>query len=109
MEEHAETRLAIVGAGPVGLALAIQLGLRGVRNGWGGRDLLDSYEAESRPIAAASAAGLPLEVVDIDHAEAAAIHGRRPVLVRPDGHVAWRGAALPEEATAPIDRGRAAA
>ena len=39
---------------------------------------------------AAAARGVPLTVADIDRAEAAAIYQRRLVLVRPDGHVAWR-------------------
>ena len=39
---------------------------------------------------AAAARGVPLTVAEIDSAEAAAIYERRLVLVRPDGHVAWR-------------------
>jgi 2-polyprenyl-6-methoxyphenol hydroxylase-like FAD-dependent oxidoreductase len=39
---------------------------------------------------AASARGVPLSVVEIDSADAFAAYERRLVLVRPDGHVAWR-------------------
>lgn len=34
---------------------------------------------------------IPLEVVDLDDADVRALYGRKLVLVRPDGHVAWRG------------------
>ena len=62
------------------------------------------------PIAAAAAsAGVPLEVVDIDRPEAADLYGRRLVLVRPDGHVAWRSDMPPDDPAALIDRVRGAA
>ena len=57
---------------------------------------------------AAAARGVPLELVDLDHAGAAALYERTLVLVRPDGHVAWRGDALPEDPAALIDRVRGA-
>ena len=47
-------------------------------------------------------------VDDIDQAEAAAIYARRLVLVRPDGHVAWRADEVPADAGALIDRVRGA-
>ena len=40
--------------------------------------------------AAAAAAGVPLHVVELDAPDIAALYERRLVLVRPDGHVAWR-------------------
>jgi len=52
---------------------------------------------------AASSRGLPLEIVDIDHDEAAAIYEKALILVRPDGHVAWRGEGLPDDPAALID------
>ena len=58
--------------------------------------------------AAANARNVPLDVVDVDVPEAAAIYERRLVLVRPDGHVAWRGDAPPPDSTALIDRVRGA-
>lgn len=54
-------------------------------------------------VAAARAAGLPLEVVDIEHAEAEALYQRRLVLVRPDGTVAWRADAVPADAARVVD------
>jgi FAD binding domain-containing protein/aromatic ring hydroxylase-like protein len=52
---------------------------------------------------AATAAGVPLEVIALDVAEVAAAYQRRLVLVRPDGHVAWRADAEPQDARAVID------
>jgi 2-polyprenyl-6-methoxyphenol hydroxylase-like FAD-dependent oxidoreductase len=40
----------------------------------------------------ASAAGVPLRVVGVDHDDAAGFYGAPLLLVRPDQHVAWRGA-----------------
>jgi 2-polyprenyl-6-methoxyphenol hydroxylase-like FAD-dependent oxidoreductase len=57
---------------------------------------------------AAQARGVPLTVVDLDEPEAAALYERRLVLVRPDGHVAWRGDAIPANAAAVVDRVRGA-
>lgn len=56
----------------------------------------------------ASRLGMPLETVDIDHAEAADIYEQPLVLVRPDGHVSWRGKALPEDLAAFLDHVRGA-
>ena len=55
---------------------------------------------------AAAARGVPLHVQDIRDEAIAAVYERRLVLVRPDGHVAWRGDALPDDADAVIDRVR---
>jgi hypothetical protein len=52
---------------------------------------------------AADAAGVPLQVVALDAPEIAALYQRRLVLVRPDGHVAWRADAEPDDARAVID------
>jgi len=40
---------------------------------------------------------VPLEVVDVDEPHIADLYQRRLVLVRPDGHVAWRGDELPAD------------
>lgn len=40
---------------------------------------------------------MPLRVERITQPEIRAVYQRRWVLVRPDGHVAWRGDALPED------------
>jgi len=58
--------------------------------------------------AAASERGVPLDIVDIDQAEAIAIYEKQLVLVRPDGHIAWRDDVLPGDALSLIDRVRGA-
>jgi hypothetical protein len=58
---------------------------------------------------AAEFAKVPLEVVTLDQREVLDAYQRRLVLVRPDGHVAWRDDAEPEDAEAVIDRVRGAA
>jgi hypothetical protein len=57
----------------------------------------------------ATARQVPLTVHDIRNEEAAALYERRLVLVRPDGHVAWRGDTIPADAAQLIDtvRGQA--
>jgi hypothetical protein len=40
---------------------------------------------------------IPVRVVDLDDDETFALYGKKLVLVRPDGHVAWRGDALPAD------------
>ena len=51
---------------------------------------------------------MPLEVVRIEDAAIAELYERRLVLVRPDGHVAWRGDAAPSDAGEVLDRARGA-
>ena len=53
---------------------------------------------------AAREAGVPLSIFAIDDAAIAALYERRLVLVRPDGQVAWRSDAEPEDAAALIAR-----
>jgi hypothetical protein len=57
-------------------------------------------------VEAAASRGVPLSVVSLEEPEILKIYGCRLVLVRPDGHVAWRGDALPADAQALIDRVR---
>jgi len=52
---------------------------------------------------------VPLQCVGLDEPEAAALYEGKLVLVRPDGHVAWRADAPPVDALAMIDRVRGAA
>lgn len=47
---------------------------------------------------AARAAGVPLRTVLIDEPEIASLYEQPLVLVRPDGHVAWRSKTVPENA-----------
>ena len=49
---------------------------------------------------------VPLTVTAIDDPEIARLYERRLVLVRPDGHVAWRSDAAPADPAAIIDRVR---
>jgi 2-polyprenyl-6-methoxyphenol hydroxylase-like FAD-dependent oxidoreductase len=58
--------------------------------------------------AAARARNMPLDVQRIDDPAIAQLYKRKLVLVRPDGHVAWRGDAPPVDAGAIIDRVRGA-
>ncbi|HWM46051.1 MAG TPA: FAD-dependent monooxygenase [Xanthobacteraceae bacterium] len=59
-------------------------------------------------VAAARSRGIPLDVVAIDRPDIAALYERALVLVRPDGHVAWRGDAPPADVGTLIDRVRGA-
>ena len=53
--------------------------------------------------------GVPLTFKSLDDPAMAALHERRLVLVRPDGHVAWRGNEPPSDPLAVADRVRGAA
>jgi hypothetical protein len=59
-------------------------------------------------VEAAEARGVPLRIVDIVDPSIAALYERKLVLVRPDGHVAWRADACPVDAAALIDQVRGA-
>ena len=58
---------------------------------------------------AARQCGVPLRVETLDDQAIAALYERRLVLVRPDGHVAWRGDDAPAEPLDIIDTVRGAA
>ena len=57
---------------------------------------------------AAAARAMPFVVHHIRQREIAELYGRALVLVRPDGHVAWRGDQVPDDAQALIDTVRGA-
>ncbi|MEK7209859.1 MAG: FAD-dependent monooxygenase [Candidatus Binatota bacterium] len=57
---------------------------------------------------AAERAGVPLEVVILDKPRVRESYERPLVLVRPDGHVAWRGASVPANAADIIEQVRGA-
>ncbi len=52
--------------------------------------------------------GVPLRIERIENTDATALYGRALVLVRPDGHVAWRGDAASDDTIALIDKIRGA-
>jgi len=93
-------------------------------HGWlaDGRSVLDLYgesftllrlgpsAPDAAPLlAAAQARGVPMQAVAIGEANIVALYERRLVLVRPDGHIAWRGDALPADPLALVDQVRGAA
>ena len=60
-------------------------------------------------VQAARSRGVPIDVVECNEARVAQSYRRPLVLVRPDGHVAWRGHALPQDGgVALIERVRGA-
>ena len=56
-----------------------------------------------RLLDAARALGLPLDVAELAEPAIRELYAARRVLVRPDGHVAWRGPAVPADAAALLD------
>ncbi len=64
--------------------------------------------AVDRLQAAASQRGVPLSVVDIDHKGAREVYEKALVLVRPDGHCAWRGDEQPADVLRVMDTVRGA-
>ncbi len=61
--------------------------------------VLLAFNIGDEPLSAAAAkAGLPLTVENIDEPAIREMYGADYVLVRPDGHVAWRGDELPNDA-----------
>ena len=66
--------------------------------------------AQAAPLLeAAKNRNLPLTFTAIAEPHIAALYERKFVLVRPDGHVAWRGDRMPEDAPCVIDVVRGAA
>jgi len=51
----------------------------------------------------AGARNLPLSVVDIDDENTRDIYGCDLVLIRPDGHIAWRGSVIGEDHASLLD------
>jgi hypothetical protein len=51
---------------------------------------------------------MPMAVVAIDKPEIAALYQRKFVLVRPDGHVAWRDDRMPQDPLRLVDLVRGA-
>jgi hypothetical protein len=57
---------------------------------------------------AAALRGMPLETVALHDAEVRRVYEKRLVIVRPDGHVAWRSSELPDDCLGLVDRIRGA-
>ena len=57
---------------------------------------------------AAAAVKMPLQIIDLQGEEVEKLYARRLVLVRPDGQVAWRADALPEDVSTLVDTVRGA-
>jgi 2-polyprenyl-6-methoxyphenol hydroxylase-like FAD-dependent oxidoreductase len=55
-------------------------------------------------LAAAAARAVPLTLFDIDDADIGALYEAKAAIVRPDGHVAWRGDEVPDNAGVLIAR-----
>ncbi|MGJ5042772.1 FAD-dependent oxidoreductase [Bradyrhizobium sp. HKCCYLRH1062] len=55
-------------------------------------------------VAAAARQGVPLTLVDVDRAKAGYDFADSLLVVRPDSHIAWRGAAAPQEPDDLLDR-----
>ncbi len=74
--------------------------------------VLLSFGADARLTAPllnqARSCGVPLRLERIEQPEIAALYQRKLVLVRPDGHVAWRADALPDDVGALLDAVRGA-
>src|SRR6185436_2319962 len=62
----------------------------------------------TRLLEAAKARGVPMRDITLAEPDVAALYETSLVLVRPDGHVAWRGNEGPADAAAIVDRIRGA-
>jgi 2-polyprenyl-6-methoxyphenol hydroxylase-like FAD-dependent oxidoreductase len=70
----------------------------------------DAGPRDAEPLLqAARARGVPLDFVALHEPQVAALYERKLVLVRPDGHVAWRGDRMPDQPDRLIDVVRGAA
>jgi 2-polyprenyl-6-methoxyphenol hydroxylase-like FAD-dependent oxidoreductase len=70
---------------------------------------IGSPAADARALVdAASIRKLPLQVIAIDEPDVVKLYEKKLVLVRPDGHVAWRGDSVPVDALKLIDTVRGA-
>jgi 2-polyprenyl-6-methoxyphenol hydroxylase-like FAD-dependent oxidoreductase len=71
--------------------------------------VLGGMANDAAPLAEAAARRkVPMRVVPLDEPDILALYERRLVLVRPDGHVAWRDDRMPADPLALVDRIRGA-
>ena len=68
----------------------------------------DRSAETARLTEAATKAGMPVSVLDVDAEGAATLFAHKLLLARPDQHVAWRGDSVPDDATALVDQLRGA-
>ena len=73
-----------------------------------GFTLLQLASPENPFAGAAEKNGVPLKSILLEDPELARLYERKLVLVRPDGHVAWRGDRAPSDPAAVLDRARGA-
>ena len=55
-------------------------------------------------LSAANDIGVPISLLDLEHDEICEFYERELTLVGPDGHVTWRGDALPQNTINFLDR-----
>jgi len=55
-------------------------------------------------LAAAQTAGLPLDVLDVQSADAASLYRHKLLICRSDQHIAWRGNSVPEDCAALVEK-----
>jgi 2-polyprenyl-6-methoxyphenol hydroxylase-like FAD-dependent oxidoreductase len=106
MAERNRVPVFIVGGGPVGLALAVALDRFGIRSLVVERSATPTNHPKSRGCWVRLGVPLALKLWPASHEAALEIGcgvGRRgAVLVRPDGHVAWRMAWCPPDPKAEL-------
>jgi len=68
----------------------------------------DRSAETARLAEAATEAGVPVSVLDVDAEGADTLFPYKLLLARPDQHVAWRGDSVPDDATVLVDKLRGA-
>ena len=93
-------RVVDLGCGPGNLTVTL-------RQRWPDATI-EASDSSPEMVDAARRRGVPLAVHAIEDEKAAGLYERKLVLVRPDGHSAWRGDAMPADAMRLIDTVRGA-
>jgi 2-polyprenyl-6-methoxyphenol hydroxylase-like FAD-dependent oxidoreductase len=110
ISENAKASVLVVGAGPVGLTLAMDLAQRGIS-----MTVVETRSAGEPPsvkcnhvsarsmeifrrlgLAQMHASGVPFMIVDVPGDQAQPPGARKLILARTDQHVAWRGDEIPD-------------
>jgi 2-polyprenyl-6-methoxyphenol hydroxylase-like FAD-dependent oxidoreductase len=97
-----KSTLDLFGHGFVLMCFSSTLGSQSVAGVFpvGGTGVVESFTLACQRI------GVPISTTRIDNPDIAQLYERAFVLVRPDGHVAWRGDAMPTDAMTLVDRVR---